>query len=109
LSIEGEAQLPVALHVAVYRIAQEALNNVARHARAESAWVELELSPARVRLTVRDDGRGFDPGPRGATHLGLRSMRERAAEAGAELTIDSATGSGTLVVLDWGGSSQVTD
>jgi len=101
LSITGDAQLPVALHVAVYRITQEALNNVARHARAKSAQVELELSPARVRLAVKDDGRGFEPGALGPTHLGLQSMRERAAEAGAQLRIDSSPGQGTKVVLEW--------
>ena len=57
--------------------------------------------PARVRLLVHDDGRGFEPGPLPPTHFGLRSMRERAAEVGAELRIVSAPSEGTLVMLDW--------
>ncbi len=101
LDIAGDAHLPAALHVAVYRVTQEALNNVARHARAKSAQVELELSSARVRLAVTDDGRGFELGALGPTHLGLQSMRERAAEAGAQLQVDSSPGHGTQVVLEW--------
>ena len=101
LSIVGDAPLPGELHVALYRIAQEALNNVARHARAEHAWVDLCTTARSVGLVVRDDGRGFSPEPFGPAHLGLRSMRERAAEAGAELRIDSAPDRGTKVVVEW--------
>jgi signal transduction histidine kinase len=101
MTIAGEAPLPVELHVAVYRITQEALNNVARHARASSASVELVLSPASMRLSIKDDGCGFEPGAVGPTHLGLSSMRERAAEAGAELRVDSTPGAGTEIVLEW--------
>ena len=61
LNVRGGAQLPREAHVAVYRIAQEALNNVARHAGATSARVELDADVGLVRLTVEDDGRGFDP------------------------------------------------
>jgi signal transduction histidine kinase len=101
LHIAGDARLPAALHVAVYRITQEALNNVARHAKAKSAQVELELSPDLVRLAVTDDGRGFELGDLGPTHLGLQSMRERAVEAGGQLHVDSSPGHGTQVVLEW--------
>jgi PAS domain S-box-containing protein len=101
LTVDGDAQLSTGLHLAVYRITQEALNNVARHAKARNAWVDLQLSPSSVRLSVSDDGCGFDPGPAGPTHLGLRSMSERAAETGARLKVDSSPGSGTQVVLDW--------
>ncbi len=101
LAVDGDPQLPAGLHVALYRIAQEALNNIARHAKAAHAWVDLEASPSRVLLSVRDDGRGFDPGPMEPTHLGLQSMRERAAEAGAHLTVEAAPGAGTSVVLEW--------
>jgi PAS domain S-box-containing protein len=101
LTIDGDAQLPTGLYMAVYRITQEALNNVARHAKARHAWVDLKSSPSRVRLSVSDDGRGFDPGSVGPAHLGLRSMRERAAETGARLLIDSSPGKGTRVVLEW--------
>jgi PAS domain S-box-containing protein len=101
LSIEGADILPPSLHVAVYRIAQEALNNVARHARAEHARVELHTGASRVRLSVSDDGQGFEPGPQGPAHLGLRSMQERAAEAGADLRVESAPGRGASIILEW--------
>ena len=101
LSIEGQEALPAGLHVAIYRIAQEALNNVARHARAGHAWVELQIGASLVRLSVSDDGQGFEPGPQGPAHLGLRSMVERAAEAGADLRIESAPGRGTSVIVEW--------
>ena len=114
LSIEGDAGLPAGLHVAVYRITQEALNNIARHAKAKQAWVELSISASRVRLSVRDDGRGFEPGALGPTHLGLQSMRERAAEAGARFHLASSAGGGTLVTVEWraaddGGSGTRTE
>jgi PAS domain S-box-containing protein len=101
LVIEGSGTLPAPLHVALYRITQEALNNVARHAQAPSAEVRLELSGSHVRLTIRDDGCGFDPVPRGLSHLGLRSMRERATEAGARFTLVTEPGGGTLVRVVW--------
>jgi PAS domain S-box-containing protein len=101
LVIEGDTPPPAALHVTLYRVAQEALNNVARHAQAANAWVELRLRHAHVRLSVRDDGRGFDPGPIGPQHMGLRSMQERAREAGAEFRLTSSPGAGTEVVVEW--------
>jgi PAS domain S-box-containing protein len=101
LAIEGSGTLPAVLHVAMYRITQEALNNVARHAQAASAEVRLQLSDSHVRLTIRDDGCGFEPVPMGPSHLGLRSMRERAAEAGARFTLVTEPGGGTLVRVDW--------
>ena len=68
LTIDGAASLPATLHVALYRITQEALNNVARHARAAHARVHLELAPGRARLSVSDDGEGFTDGPVATTH-----------------------------------------
>jgi PAS domain S-box-containing protein len=101
LDVQGEATLPAAVHTALYRITQEALNNVARHAKAEHAWVDLLLEPDLARLSVRDDGRGFDASPQGPSHLGLTSMAERAAEIGASLELVSAPGAGTTVSVEW--------
>jgi two-component system, NarL family, sensor histidine kinase UhpB len=82
----------------VYRVAQEALTNVARHSRARAARVEVAPHDGRVELTVRDEGCGFDrDGTRDGT--GLRAMRERALLVGASLTIDSVEGEGTTVRL----------
>ncbi len=101
LSVSGDGALSPRLHTAVYRIVQEALNNVARHAGADHAWVELRLGAGEVRLEVGDDGCGFTSTEMDATHMGLRSMQERAEEAGARLHVDSAVGRGTLVTLEW--------
>ncbi len=110
LKLHGEGQPPQELHAAIYRVTQEALNNVVRHSGATHASVELVIDPSRVRLLVRDDGCGFEPGPASPAHFGLRSMRERASEVGAALRILSALGEGTLVILDWqGGDSPQAD
>ena len=106
VTVRGESAPPPQLHTAIYRVAQEALNNVVRHSGAARASVELASEPGRVRLLVQDDGRGFEPGPVPATHFGLRSMRERAAEVGAELRLISAPGEGTLVLLEWAGDRE---
>jgi PAS domain S-box-containing protein len=106
LTIEGDGQVPPVVHVTLYRVTQEALNNVARHAQADHAWVELSLLPGHARLTVKDDGRGFTPGPLGPAHLGLRSMRERAAEAGARLGIVTAPGEGAEISVEWEAEEQ---
>ena len=87
--------------LAIYRIVQEALHNAVRHARADEALVKMEWLPEHLRVTIRDNGSGFDPDD--ATQrigLGLLSMRERAAAIGATLEITSRTGSGTAVILD---------
>ncbi len=84
---------------ALFRIAQEALTNVVRHADATEVVVGLDRSEAHVVLTVRDDGRGFDPSHRAVSsrRLGLVSMRERATELGGALDISSEPGKGTTV------------
>jgi len=84
--------------VAVYRVAQEALHNALRHSGARQIEISLHRTARRVVLEVTDDGRGFSPDAP-ASGLGLASMRERAAAAGATLSIDSAPGSGTRVAL----------
>ncbi|GII83811.1 hypothetical protein Ssi03_18010 [Sphaerisporangium siamense] len=87
--------LPAAVEVAAYRIAQEALTNARRHARASSILVELSRSPEALCLRVRDDGAGLAPDARGG--VGLASMRERAAELGGTCAVTSAPGEGTVV------------
>ena len=86
--------LAAAVEVAVYRIVQEALANVVRHAAATRCTVRLETGPDDLLVTVTDDGRGFTPGPHG---VGLASMRERAEEMGGECTVQAAPDGGTVV------------
>ncbi|GGM04394.1 sensor histidine kinase [Deinococcus aerophilus] len=97
--LRHEPALTPDTQAAAYRVAQEALHNVVKHARAHEVWLEVLEEKAEVVLTVRDDGRGFDPGARGRGTLGQRSMRERAAGAGGTLTVRSAPGEGTCVTL----------
>jgi signal transduction histidine kinase len=88
--------MPLASKEALYRIAQEALHNVVKHARAPEAQITLELHESDVVMTVRDGGRGFEPSAFPG-HLGLRSMRERAEALGGTFSVDSAPRAGTTV------------
>jgi signal transduction histidine kinase len=99
-----DAKLQPDEEIAIYRIAQEALANVARHAGASQVSVGLLTGEDGVELTVRDDGRGFEPGRPGADDegtggLGLGGMAERARLVGGELTIESRPGGGTELCL----------
>jgi len=98
------ARLPRQVETALYRIAQEALSNVAKHSGATSVKIRLERSAAAVSLSVQDEGRGFDP--QAATSpqhpssgLGLDGMRERAGMAGGSLLIDSGPGQGAKIIV----------
>jgi len=95
-----ERQTPE-IETTMYRLAQEALNNVAKHARADHVDVVLERRPDSLTLVIEDDGIGFDPSSLETVgqRLGLIGMRERAALVGAELQIESSPGSGTTVIF----------
>lgn len=99
LAVDAEAipRLPLATEEALYRIGQEAIHNIVKHANASRAAVRLARDGDLVRLTVTDDGGGFAPGdvPRG--HLGLLGMRQRLDLIGGELRVESAPGRGTTV------------
>jgi signal transduction histidine kinase len=100
-AIEGDCTLPPDVHTALYRIAQEALNNVARHSGASRAKIVLCCEPGRVSLEVRDNGRGFDPAGVTPQHLGLEIMRERAQSIGADLEIATLSDHGTGIFTRW--------
>lgn len=89
--------LPAAVEVAAYRIVQEALTNVVRHAQASHCFVRMEMAEA-LRVEIVDDGVGFARTPDEPTGLGLLSMRERATELGGTCLIDTASGGGTCVL-----------
>jgi signal transduction histidine kinase len=84
-----------AVEVAVFRIAQEALTNVARHADATTAHIELRIDPDQLAMSISDDGRGLPPETRAG--VGLRSMRERVSELGGAMTIESSDGLGSTI------------
>lgn len=94
-----DGRLNPAVEEALFRIAQEALNNVAKHSGAKGFEIGLAMdSSRRVNLRIRDDGRGFDPArPVRATALGFRGLRERAAAHGGWVKIESAPGQGTTI------------
>ena len=101
LDVSGAATLLPAVHLALYRICQEALNNVARHSGATQVSVRLEFDEGEAHLYIGDDGFGFALEAIDPSHYGLRSMRERAEEAGAALAVETAPGAGTTVTVDW--------
>ena len=97
---EGELDLPDPYATTVFRVLQECLTNVAKHAQASQVEVTLERSAADVLLTVRDNGLGFAPEkPRNSGSFGLIGLRERAYLVGGEVAIESAPGHGTRVAL----------
>ena len=103
LQISGsEEHLPVDLELPLFRIAQEALHNIGKHAQASVVWITVDLSQeSRITLSIRDNGLGFDPASLGEAvrsgHLGLKQMRERVEKAGGTLVVDSRPGQGTEV------------
>jgi PAS domain S-box-containing protein len=101
IDVEAPALLPHEVHVALYRVAQEALSNVSKHASAPRVEVVLRASESFARLRIADDGVGFSPSDVPAGHQGTHLMRERAVAIGAALTIDSAPGRGTVVTVAW--------
>jgi len=107
LQIEGEVNLPTDVKIALYRIAQEALNNIAKHSDADQAAVVLKSKQDElqgsgvVELAISDDGRGFDPCEITGEHLGIGIMRERAEAIGARLTVESRINQGTNVIIYW--------
>ena len=101
LEISGKMILPAEVKVALYRIAQEALNNVAKHSGAKQAKVELSYKHNQVLLRVSDNGKGFDKSALPPESLGVGIMKERASAAGADLIIKSKAGCGTTVTTKW--------
>ncbi|WP_433280366.1 GAF domain-containing protein [Pseudonocardia xinjiangensis] len=104
----GDDRLPEHVEIALYRIAQEALQNVQKHARATRVELRFAVRAGTARLEVGDDGCGFDTGPGGfeardlepdAPGYGMRSMAERAELVGGTLTVSSRRGSGTTVTV----------
>ncbi len=103
--IEGlEERLPVEIETAVFRVVQEALTNVVRHARAETVLIQMAREGAQLTIEVEDDGLGFDPAsvatPESSGRgLGLLGIRERVELLGGHVTIDSAPGQGTRLAV----------
>ena len=115
--MEGSAVLPAEVKLVFYRVAQEALNNLAKHSNAEQGEMRLTSLPPRkrrgksveslspyspsIRLLIRDNGCGFDPRTVTSEHMGLEIMRERASSVQAKLAVQSKPGEGTEISLTW--------
>jgi two-component system nitrate/nitrite sensor histidine kinase NarX len=101
VTVVGEGVLPADVQVAIYRICQEALNNVAKHAGASKVNIHLKHEGTGIDLSIRDDGQGFILGETTSGHYGLGMMHERAEVVGAHLLITSQPGQGTKLSLRW--------
>ena len=114
--VDAACELPTEARLAFFRIAQEALNNVAKHAEANQVGLSLHCRPLRTvsgawrameaTLRVSDDGRGFELDEVSLDRLGLGIMRERAEAIDALLTIESQPGHGARVVVTWRSSEE---
>jgi signal transduction histidine kinase len=110
VDFEAQPDLPAVslpVKIALYRILQESLSNVYRHAGVQQATVRLSAAGGRVRLDISDEGRGFTPPPlvgpeatERVEHIGLRGMRERVALVGGMLVVESAPGAGTHLSVE---------
>lgn len=104
LSTEGElADVPQGLAHPLLRIAQEAMTNAVKHSQAKKVEVKIEIGAERLRLEVKDDGKGFDPSQAQSSrpgHFGLQGMEERAKKTGGQFRLDSRAGQGTCIVFE---------
>jgi nitrate/nitrite-specific signal transduction histidine kinase len=101
LDIDEDLQIPPDVKVGLYRIAQEALNNIAKHAGASQVTLTLQSRRKGLELSIEDNGCGFNPSGVSSEHLGLNIMSERSKEIDARLVVDSRIGSGTKIVVQW--------
>jgi NarL family two-component system sensor histidine kinase LiaS len=100
VQVQGQRALALAVEQTVYRVAQEALANVARHSQASGVQVDLTYTPDKVTLTVQDDGVGFDSDQLVTLGFGLQSMQQRVAEMDGALHIQSQPGEGTRLQIE---------
>lgn len=95
----GQQPLSARIESGLYRIAQESLNNVQHHAQASSVVVQFVATPDEIRLTIEDDGIGFDPAQPRPNHYGLVGINERARLLGGTMSVQSAAGAGTRIIV----------
>lgn len=109
LDIGEIPELPPDAQIALYRIVQEALNNATKHSQATRVRITARHEHDTLRMTIEDNGKGFDPASAPVSSLGLRMMRERADGIGASIELDSQAGGGTRVTVRWGVEKQDGD
>jgi PAS domain S-box-containing protein len=96
--LDGEPEAPLEVKETLYRVAQEALHNTVKHARAANVKLKLDVLPEEFTLGISDDGVGFEPQDDFPGHLGLKSMRERATRLGGTLEVTSEQGHGVRIL-----------
>jgi signal transduction histidine kinase len=101
LTFESAFTLPGEVKISLYRIAQEALNNIAKHASANQVTITFQVPGYGVVLEIQDNGIGYETGGSSAEHLGLKIMKERADAIGAEFSITSKPDQGTNICVFW--------
>jgi nitrate/nitrite-specific signal transduction histidine kinase len=101
LELRGDCELTHEVKLVFYRVAQEALNNIAKHSGARQVTLQLECQPGQMNLTIQDDGLGFEADSIRPGHMGISFMHERANSIGACLSVESQAGQGTTVKLNW--------
>jgi two-component system, NarL family, sensor histidine kinase LiaS len=99
-NINNDCSLPLDIEQGLYRVLQESLSNVARHAEADSVSIALEIAPDKVALSIADNGHGFDPASVPAHSYGLSNMKQRLAEVNGTLTVESTLATGTKVIAE---------
>jgi signal transduction histidine kinase len=96
----GDERLPSEIETALYRITQEALTNVVKHAQANHVSIVLTRREGSITVLIEDDGRGFTPGDTREEGLGILGMQERIALVGGQLTVESSPGGGTTLAVE---------
>jgi len=100
LVIHDRSDLPPDTHIALYRITQEALNNIVKHSQATKVEIVFRSNRKLAGVTIQDNGRGFDT-QNTKDGMGLHTMRERAHHIGATFEVRSVRGEGTMVSVTW--------
>jgi len=101
LTLDGQVDPPLNVKVVFYRVAQESLNNINKHAEATQVFIDLQCTEKLTKMEIKDDGHGFDPQAVSPENLGLSIMRERSEAIGAQLVIQSDVEAGTCIELLW--------
>jgi len=99
--LDTNIEVPVEVKIALYRIVQESLNNIAKHARASTVKLSCRQHGEKVAINIWDNGHGFDPNAIPAGHMGIRIMHERAAQIDGTLQVQSRPGQGTGIIVQW--------
>lgn len=101
VNVSGNIDIPSRVQIVFYRVCQEALTNIAKHAKASRVDIDLQQDGTELTLRVRDDGKGFDQNQKTSGHYGVQMMQERTDAVGAQLTVMSQPGQGTELYVRW--------